>query len=57
MKVQIQKLKCKLCNHEWVPRQAKVRICPKCKSVNWDIGRPKNIGITKKKKETSGEDV
>ena len=26
------------CGHEWLPRGAteKVRVCPKCKSANWD---------------------
>lgn len=29
------------CGHEWLPRNAeeKPRVCPKCKSPNWD--RPK----------------
>jgi predicted Zn-ribbon and HTH transcriptional regulator len=29
------------CGHEWLPRQSeeKPRVCPKCKSANWD--RPK----------------
>ena len=30
------------CGHEWLPREAeKPRVCPKCKSPNWD--RPKRI--------------
>jgi predicted Zn-ribbon and HTH transcriptional regulator len=29
------------CGHEWLPREAtdEPRVCPKCKSANWD--RPK----------------
>lgn len=28
------------CGHEWLPREPeKPRVCPKCKSANWD--RPK----------------
>lgn len=28
------------CGHEWLPRgEEKPRVCPKCKSANWD--RPK----------------
>lgn len=27
------------CGHEWLPRAAKPRVCPKCKTPNWD--RPK----------------
>ena len=30
------KLKCKRCQHEWIPRQKDVRQCPKCKSAYWD---------------------
>jgi predicted Zn-ribbon and HTH transcriptional regulator len=30
------------CGHEWLPRgEEKPRVCPKCKSANWD--RPKRI--------------
>ena len=31
------------CGHEWVPhnRDEKPRVCPKCKSANWD--RPKKF--------------
>jgi hypothetical protein len=35
------------CGHEWLPRGGeKPRVCPKCKSPNWDrplrrLGRPK----------------
>lgn len=32
------------CGHEWLPRDQneKPRVCPKCKSANWD--RPKKWG-------------
>ena len=33
--------KCKRCNYEWNPRLERVRICPKCKSKNWDKEKPK----------------
>ncbi len=36
MKVRVAKLVCKRCGHDWYPRQADVRICPNCKSANWD---------------------
>ena len=36
MDIEIKKLECKRCGHEWVPRQREVRICPKCKSAWWD---------------------
>lgn len=32
----INKLTCLRCKHKWIPRQSDVRICPKCKSANWD---------------------
>ncbi len=31
MKIKIQKMICKRCGHEWVPRKEEVIICPKCK--------------------------
>jgi len=36
MKIKLPKLKCKRCGHQWTPRGAEVRICPKCKSAWWD---------------------
>jgi hypothetical protein len=35
----IEKLKCKRCGWEWVPRTEKPRQCPGCKSVKWDEDR------------------
>ena len=40
MKVKLMKVHCLRCGHEWHPRYEEVRICPKCKSSNFD--RPKN---------------
>jgi len=44
MKVKINKIKCKRCGYEWVPKQEEVRTCanPKCRSVYWDKER-KNV--------------
>ena len=39
MQIDIKKLKCKRCSHEWFPRGIEVRICPKCKSAFWDRER------------------
>jgi len=39
MKINIIKLKCKRCEHVWVPTQEEIRICPKCKSPYWDRER------------------
>ena len=37
--VQLLGCRCR-CGHEWLPREPeKPRVCPKCKSANWD--RPK----------------
>lgn len=36
MKIKITKLKCKRCEHEWIPKKEEVRQCPKCKSAWWD---------------------
>lgn len=36
MKVKIKKLKCKRCDHEWIPRKKEVVVCPECKSPYWN---------------------
>lgn len=36
MKLQIKKVKCLRCAHEWYPRSPDVRRCPKCKSYYFD---------------------
>ncbi len=43
--VQLTGCRCR-CGHEWLPREAadKPRVCPKCKSANWD--RPKQFERT-----------
>ena len=30
------RLRCRRCEHRWVPRQVYVEICPKCKSSRWN---------------------
>lgn len=38
MKIKLPKpLTCARCRHKWIPRQADIRACPKCKSVLWDV--------------------
>ena len=32
----IKIFKCLRCHHEWPSKQAKPRVCPKCKSAYWD---------------------
>jgi predicted Zn-ribbon and HTH transcriptional regulator len=41
---QVTAYRCR-CGHEWVPRNKgeRPRVCPKCKSPNWD--KPKQIKI------------
>jgi predicted Zn-ribbon and HTH transcriptional regulator len=41
--VEITVLKCRCrCGHEWISRDMeRPRVCPKCKSANWD--RPKQF--------------
>jgi Zn finger protein HypA/HybF involved in hydrogenase expression len=36
MNINLPKLQCRRCGHEWTPRQTDVRICPRCKSASWD---------------------
>lgn len=35
-KITIKKLKCKRCDHEWVPRISTIIRCAKCKHPSWD---------------------
>lgn len=37
-----KKEKCVRCGHEWQPKKATVRVCPKCKSPYFDIERIEN---------------
>jgi len=32
----VTELVCKLCGHTWVPRVSHPKVCPHCKSYNWD---------------------
>jgi len=34
-------LKCKRCDHEWLPRTNKVMKCPRCGSYLWKTARDK----------------
>ncbi len=36
MKVKLKVLRCKRCNHKWIPRKLEINICPKCKSALWN---------------------
>jgi Zn finger protein HypA/HybF involved in hydrogenase expression len=39
MKVKLNKIQCKRCNHEWTPRKPEVITCPKCRSPYWNRER------------------
>lgn len=49
--MKIEKLKCKRCKHEWVPRTDNVVMCPACKSRLWNKGEhaEKENGLDKDK--------
>jgi len=32
----LPRYRCKRCGHEWIPRMASPRVCPKCKSPYWE---------------------
>ena len=38
------KLECRQCGHQWLPRTTDVRCCPACASRFWDRDRPKQRG-------------
>ena len=42
-KIKLVTFKCLRCKHVWFPRQAEVRICPKCKSAWWDKPKIKKL--------------
>ena len=46
----LPRLHCLRCQHQWVPRGGRVRICPHCKSHLWD--KPKGISETKPTQKT-----
>jgi Zn finger protein HypA/HybF involved in hydrogenase expression len=35
-KISLKTLRCKRCEHVWVPRKPVVYLCPKCKSPRWN---------------------
>ena len=35
MKIELNHLKCKKCQHIWLPRVDNVAVCPKCHSYKW----------------------
>ncbi len=47
---QVTAYRCR-CGHEWVPRNKaeRPRVCPKCKSANWDKPFKMNINRMQKK--------
>ena len=42
--VDLPKLHCERCGHDWVPRQTDVRRCPECGSVYFDLPWPPTDG-------------
>jgi len=39
----IPKAKCYRCNYIWVPRKAKISLCPKCKSKYWHTPKSRQL--------------
>lgn len=46
MLVKVQKMRCKQCGYEWIPRKKEVRKCPnpKCQSVWFDKPKREHAG-------------
>jgi len=40
--IKIQKIGCKRCGHNWIPRTEEIRVCPKCHSAYWNVERKRN---------------
>lgn len=34
--IEIEICRCNKCGHEWKPRKAKMKVCPKCHNYTWD---------------------
>ena len=37
MRIKLQELTCQRCGWHWLPRKERVRACPNCHSVLWDL--------------------
>lgn len=37
----MEKLKCVVCEHEWIPRMDNPLMCPRCKSYDYAEGKTK----------------
>jgi DNA-directed RNA polymerase subunit RPC12/RpoP len=45
VKVRITTLECLRCGHRWVPKQATIRMCARCKSRLWNKPRENRQGM------------
>jgi Zn finger protein HypA/HybF involved in hydrogenase expression len=50
MKIHLTRLRCKRCQHRWVPKQDEITMCPKCKSTLWHTKRTNRQGMRPVKK-------
>jgi len=41
MEVKLNKIQCKRCGYQWLPRKTDIRQCPKCKTAYWELERKK----------------
>ena len=47
----MEKLRCKICGHKWIPRSENPNLCPKCKSTRWNDESISKTFVRKKIKE------
>ncbi len=45
VKVKVNTITCQKCQYTWIPRTSEIRMCPKCKNVNFD--RPRKVKVNK----------
>jgi Zn finger protein HypA/HybF involved in hydrogenase expression len=45
MRIKLPTLKCKRCQHRWIPSQPVITMCPKCKSRYWHTKRENRQGM------------
>ena len=41
--VELVKVKCLRCGHEWIPRKPVVILCAKCRSAYWNIPKQERM--------------
>lgn len=41
----MEKIKCKKCGYEWIPRTDNPKVCSRCKSYYWNFDKKNDLEI------------